>query len=457
MMRSVPICFHNMRHTKGFTIIEALAFLFLFSLVSAVFLQTYSIGTHAIIESKIRLGAIELANDKMEAVHGLAYDDIGTESGIPAGTLKEYETVSSSGHGYTVHTTVQYADDPFDGTSPDDAIPNDYKRVRIEVSWGESDDATMVALSTNIVPAGVESEGTGGVLSINILDPSGAGVAGAKVRVVNSDVGVDATLRTDSAGNIFLPDAPAGIQNYHLIVSKDSYYGVETYAPYPTSDYYPVDVHATVVAGMLNPKSIVMGKSSDITIKSVDQFGAVVPDVDFRLSGGRILGTDTEGTDKYSCDETLLSTGSDGRKELLGQSYGEYTLAALPSEGYDFLNISTTSSGASMNKFLVTAGVTEEVDINLLKRSVASLKVFVTEYDGTAIKGAVVNVTNADLGYDVSKETDQYGYAVFPDDASSPLASGQYSVSAQASNHKPDTTSVDIDGSSKMIRLILES
>ncbi len=110
-----------------------------------------------------------------------------------------------------------------------------------------------------------------------------------------------------------------------------------------------------------------------------------------------------------------------------------------------------------MNKFLVTAGVTEEVDINLLKRSVASLKVFVTEYDGTAIKGAVVNVTNADLGYDVSKETDQYGYAVFPDDASSPLASGQYSVSAQASNHKPDTTSVDIDGSSKMIRLILES
>ncbi len=47
---------------KGFTFIEALAFLFIFSIITLTFYETWSLGTKQIINSKNRLGATALAS-----------------------------------------------------------------------------------------------------------------------------------------------------------------------------------------------------------------------------------------------------------------------------------------------------------------------------------------------------------------------------------------------------------
>ena len=114
----------NKTVSKGFTLIESLVFLFMFTLISLVFFQSYTVGTRLIIESKNRLGATALANQKMEIIRSIDYSLIGTKHwngsawvyGIPAGDILEDETISVNTVKYSVHTFVQYVDDGFDGT-----------------------------------------------------------------------------------------------------------------------------------------------------------------------------------------------------------------------------------------------------------------------------------------------------------------------------------------------------
>jgi type II secretory pathway pseudopilin PulG len=144
---------HDIRQRKlqlnGFTLIEALVFLFLFTVITTVFFQTFAYGTALIQQSKYRLGATSLANQKMEIIRSLDYDNIGTLSGIPAGDIQEDETVQVNNSVYHVHTFIQYVDDAYDGQlghSPNDPVPNDYKRVRVEVAWGTESDSEKIAL-----------------------------------------------------------------------------------------------------------------------------------------------------------------------------------------------------------------------------------------------------------------------------------------------------------------------
>ena len=59
-------CF--VRKVQGFTLIEALLVLFIFSLIAVTFYSLFSVGTKHILESKFRLGATAVANERMESV-----------------------------------------------------------------------------------------------------------------------------------------------------------------------------------------------------------------------------------------------------------------------------------------------------------------------------------------------------------------------------------------------------
>lgn len=431
---------------KGFTLIEALVLLFIFSVISITFLQVYATGTRLIIESKNRLGATALANQKLEIVQSLDYDNIGTISGVPAGDIPEYETVSVNTTQYEVHTFVQYRDDAFDGTvngSPADAIPNDYKRIKISVAWGSKGIDQTISLITDVAPDGVETSAGGGVLSINILDAAGMGVSGASVHIVNTSASVDLTAPTDATGNVTLPGTPAGVQNYVLTVSKSGYYGVQTYPPLPPSTYNPVDEHASVAAGVLNQKSLVMGQYADLTIHSKDPFGADVPSMNFGMKGGKVLGTDPVTTEfVYGYDQSL-STNASGVMDILDQSYGQYTLTESDAR-YEFYKLSPES--VTYNVFDAPAGQTTSIDMILLDTEIGSVKVIVTNaVDSTPIAGATVHLTNTLLSYDVTQMTDQYGMVYFP--ATLPeLVAETYDMEVSATGFTTDTSTVVVNG-----------
>ncbi|MEK9151160.1 MAG: carboxypeptidase regulatory-like domain-containing protein [Patescibacteria group bacterium] len=430
---------------RGFTLIEALVLLFIFAVVSMTFLETYATGTRLIIESKNRLGATALANQKMEIIRSIDYDIIGTTTGIPAGDILEYETISVNTVKYRVHTFVQYADDIFDGQlggNPTDTIPNDYKRVKISVSWGALGTDQTVSLFTNIAPDGVETSAGGGVLSINILDSAGMGMSGASVHIVNSAAGVDVTTQTDATGNITLPGTPAGTQNYALTVSKGGHYGVMTYPPYPTSPYNPIDEHASVAAGVLNQKSMVMDQYADITVRSKDPFGTDVPNIAFNMTGGKILGTDPVTLASIYEYNQNLSTSASGVKDIADQSYGQYTLAESDAR-YQLHKLSP--EGATKDIFDALAGQATAVDMVLLDTQIGSVKVVViNDADGSPIAGATVRLTNTSLGYDATQLSDQYGFAYFPT-ALPGLVAGTYNLAVSATGFQSDTDTANVN------------
>lgn len=436
---------------RGFTLIESLVFLFLFALISLVFFQTYAVGTRLIIESKNRLGATALANQKMEIIRSIAYDTIGTTSGIPAGNLLEDETISVNTKSYHVHTFVQYVDDSFDKTvSTGDAIPTDYKRVRLTVAWGGEGTDQTVTLFGNFSPKGVETSSGGGVLSINVLNNTGTGVSGASVHIVNASSGIDVTGTTDSTGNLMLPGAPAGTEKYVLTVSKSGYYGATTYPAYPASSYNPVDVHASVVTGVLNQKTIVMDQSSDLRFMTKDPFGTSIPNVSYTLSGGRILGTvPVTGTSVFGFSQSG-STNSSGEVSFPSESYGQYT-AAITSGSYDFYKLSP--EGSVLNGFTATAGAATNVTAILLDKNIGSLKIkVVSQADGSILAGASVRVTNGALSYDTTVVTDQYGFVYFPT-ALPGLTAATYDIAVSLTGYDTINTTSVVSGALQTVTI----
>ena len=432
----------------GFTLIEALVLLFIFSIISVTFFQTYAVGTRLIIDSKNRLGATALANQKMEIIRSVDYDTVGTKHwngsswqyGIPAGDILEDETINVNTTKYTVHTVVQYVDDSFDGQvghTPTDAIPNDYKRIRLTVSWGDGEDGRSIALFSNVSPNGIETSAGGGVLTINILNSSGAGIAGVDVHIVNSSASIDTTAQTDSTGNITLPStptsSPAGKQNYIITVSKNGYYGTLTYPPYPTSTFDPIDEHVSIVAGVLNPITIVIDQDADIALHTKDPFGTSIPSINFSLIGGRVLGITpaagpTPASQKYGFSQST-NTDASGNKTFASQSYGQYTLTATDAR-YQFYKLDPPET--SVNILAVSPGVNKDTTVVMLDTSIGSAKIQVlNNANNSIVAGATVKFANTTLGYDVTQTTDQYGYVYFP--AILPaLVSGTYDVTVDA-------------------------
>lgn len=438
------------RCKHGFTLIESLVFLFIFTVVTLTFFQTFAYGTALIQQSKYRLGAVSLANQKMEIVRSLDYDNIGTVSGVPAGDLAEDETIQVNNALYYVHTFIQYVDNNYDGVlggTPNDVIPNDHKRVRIEVSWGDKTDSEKIALFSTFAPPGVEQSVGGGILSINILDSQGNGVQGAAVHIVNSAVApsIDVTANTDTTGNLFLVGAPASSQKYQVTFSKAGYFGSATYAPYPTTAFNPVDVHASVVNSTVNQASFVMDRSSTLQLKTVDPFDSDLANIDFSISGGRQLGTDpTSLAVVYDFSDTS-STNGNGEKDYASRSYGGYAWALSPSEtGYEFIRLSPETTTAA-NAISLSPNTTQIVKMILADKAVNSVLVTVTSsVDGTPISGASVRLKNDTLVYDETVTTSQFGKAFFPTSAAPGLAAATYDLDVSASGFTTKTDTVTV-------------
>lgn len=458
--------FYTFMHAKhrGFTLVETIIFLLLFALISIVFLQTYTVGTRLIVESKRRLGATALANQKMEIIRSIDYAAIGTKhwngvawvNGIPAGDLLEDETISVNGVNFDVHTFVQYVDDSFDGTVGNaDLIPTDYKRARVTVSWGNLGVDQTVAIFGNFSPNGIEASGGGGVFSINVLNGSGVGVSGASVHITNTASSIDVTSDTDATGNITLPGAPAGTQKYTLAVSKNGYYGVTTYAPYPTSAFRPIDVHASVVAGALNQKTMIMDESSDINFATKDPFGTDVPNIQYSIIGGHVIGLDAVTNANVYGFTGAGTTDASGEASYPNESYGQYTVT-ITSATHELYKLSPP--GATVNSFTSIAGVTSNVIAVLMNQAMGSALIKVVNQTGGAIiPGASVTVSNAGLGYSQVVTTDQYGYAYFPTTLPQ-LAAGTYVIDVTMANFHNGSDTVSISGAleKKTITLVPE-
>lgn len=436
------------KNNSGFTLIEALTLLFIFALITVTFYSVMTAGLRYITYSKNRLGAVAVANEKMEIARNLNYDDVGTQGGDCSGDIPQGEDVTENGITYHVSTYATYVDDPFDGTlggSPNDIAWHDYKKLVITVYWDyEQPNQDSVKVSSNFVSPSMETVNPDdGILSINVLSDQdgGAAVQGASVHVVNPDVGINEVVTTDSAGNVMLLGAKEGVQDYQITVSKDGYETVSTMPPYPdTPDYNPTDVNATVIAGTLNIANIIENRLAKLKVSTVDYLGDPVSGVDIKVNGGREMGTDPNSpyTPTYNLDFSG-QTDASGEKDFGEVSPGQYTFD-MTSSGYaligsDIVSPYAVASGDDKNIILKVAD----------KNSTTGLLVTVQDSsDSSPISGASVELVNSTLGYDETVTTDAKGLAFFPD-SSDEFQPGDYDMTVTDGEHQDQTKTETIN------------
>ena len=428
---------------NGFTIIEAFVFLFIFSVVVLTFYRVFTMSVTFSIEAKKRLAATAMANEKVEIARNLDYSSLGTVNGIPAGNLLAREVLDTSSGRYYIFTDVGYTDDPFDGKSnTTDAIPNDYKTVRIKVAWVDDETTTKaVTVVSTFPPPGLESDiPNSGVLSINVLDNTGKGIPQAMIHLTNPATGTDTTVQTDSTGNYTFIGASASTK-YNIQISRSGYYSVQTYPAYPTSTFKPADVDASVITDTVTTKALTTDQLCQVNLKTRDPFGSAISGVHFTLAGGHKKGNKaSDNSVMYDFSQDLVSDSS-GTSTQNNMAYGVYTITPAAVAGKTFIGISPALN--IKNQFNLNPAANLNVNLLYADNSLNSALITVlNNADSTPIAGASVNLTNVS-GYNATVTTDIYGNAYFPTSLPA-LTAGQYAVAVTASgfHNKSDTVTV---------------
>lgn len=445
--------YHKTHNMSAFTLIEALTVLFIFSLITTTFYSVFSLGGSYIIESKNRLGAVSLANEKMEIIRNLEYENVGVSGGIPSGDILATEIVNRASKEYEVKTSVIYKDDPFDGLGDDDPIEEDYKEAKVTVSWvGPKGAQSKFFLVARFAPVGVEQLSSGGLLSINVMDRYGVGVPQADVKIVNNNVSpaIDINTKTNDQGNLIYPGAPYSILGYELTVSKDGGYETIETISLDSVLYEATDIHASVIDGEMNVKSIVQDKVIDLKFIAKDRAENPVAGTAFDLLGGRILGYDrlfSPALPKYNVDDNY-QTEANGEKFFEGISPGQFFVSGVDApEGYTFIGMDDTVSFDPLKNnyvFSVIPGGEKTVNMKIADSSKNSVLIqAVNIADNSRLENATVTLSNND-GFSESVTTPSDGMAFFPLSDGTEMVIGTYHIKVEAENYQTYETDVEI-------------
>lgn len=430
---------------NGFTLVEILVSSALMLLVFSGILGAYMFSLQVVSQSQYRVVATALANQKIEMMRNLPYDDVGTVGGVPAGVLAQTETIAQNESQYSMQTTIVYIDDPYDGLSPVDILPTDYKRVKVRVSW-QGRFGGEVVLLTNVVPRGVETAAGGGTLVLSVFDAMGAGVGQADVHIVNSEVfpPIDATYQTDNYGNFILPGVPASAERYAIFVSKTGYSVERTYARNETVGSIvlanPSHVHASVFEGQVTSTSFSIDRFGTLSIDTAtveDGQTYAVPYVAFTMQGAKTLGTDEEGEPVLKYIQQYNTNGS-GYIDILDAEWDSYSFSVdKASTGFDLL------SSDPVQPVSLLPGAVQPVALNV-KAEHTLLVTVRNALTQDPIFGVQVRLYNA--GYDVTQPTDEEGKTFFI-----PLQTDTYTLVVDMTGYQQETAQVSVAGATARI------
>lgn len=240
----------------GFTLIELLVVAALMVVVFGAIFNGFRYSLDLITQSRAKLSGLTLANERMEYIHSLSYDAVGTIAGIPQGTIAQTSTTSLNGIVFTETVLIQFIDDAADGVGVADSnsITTDYKLAKVTESWQTRGLVHEVFLVSNIIPRSIETNVGGGTLKVNVFDAAVQPLPGADVRVWNTTgtSTIDVTRSTDALGVALFGGAPAGA-GYQISVTAPGYSTDQTYVastslPNPTTQ--PVAVRAADISTM---------------------------------------------------------------------------------------------------------------------------------------------------------------------------------------------------------------
>lgn len=257
--------------SRGFTFVEMLITAAVVALVFGGLLMIIQTSLKMVNVTKGTVAAVTLADDRLEYIRSLSYAAVGTVGGIPSGNIPQTSTTSLNGTLYHERVLIQYVDSPDDGTgaSDENGILADYKEVKVEYTWLNSQGTTSIFVLTNIVPPGIESVDGGGTLTVNVFDASVQPIQGAEVHIYNdtTTTTIDTSRFTNDDGRVMFAGAPAAA-NYRITVTKDGYSTDQTHSA-SVSNPNPTTPHVAVIESSVSTMNFQIDLLSGLLVRTV--------------------------------------------------------------------------------------------------------------------------------------------------------------------------------------------
>ncbi len=380
------------KNTRGFTLMEILVGVAIFVLFTLGIYGGINLVFKIVYQSRVNILETAALSEELDVVRNLAYNDVGIQGGVPAGTLPLSKTIVRNGISYYVTTTVRNIDDPFDGVlggNPNDASPADYKLVEMAIQCASCTQRTPVTLSTVVGPKNLEGSSKNGALFIHVFDSAGLPVVGANIHIANS-ASSPATTIDDVTGNdgyLRVVDAPTGTLSYAISVSKAGYSSDGTVAS-SQNNPNPVTPPANVVTQAVTNISFAIDRAGAFNISTVNASCAAVPNVALTLRGTKLIGTDPL---VYKYDQNFSTDGS-GFKSLNPMEWDTYYFG-LGNGTYDIVG------AIPQRPVKLDPGVTQNVTLVLKSHTTNSLLVSVKDA-GTGLPLSDATVELVGTGYD---------------------------------------------------------
>ncbi|GEM_PF-364336 len=443
------------KNTSGEILIGVIISLGIFTILSAAIITLVLSAYDLISYTRARTTAAHIASAQIELIRNLEFDDIGTQGGIPPGILKQSDFINRNGLTYNLKTSVIYIDDPFDDVAPADLLPNDFKRVRVDVSWGgiAASRTNTITLISDVAPKGIETVIGGGTIAIQVFDANTLPVMGANAHITSMGITppVDLNLETDQSGRIILPGAPACNNCYHIEVSKEGFTSARTYSIDEIAN--PDKADLTVLVSGLTEIFFNIDRTSSLTLATVsgrDQGFAPLPGATLHLRGEKVLGTDALDQPVYEIDQDV-TTGPTGTFTLENIGWDTYYLTLPVESTFHFSGLNP------WQPFPLLPGEEKTVYASLSSQSGSSLLTYFVNNEGSPI--ASVSATLIREGEGSPEATVVSGLENAPDWGQSffaNLAEAIYSLMATAEGYLDYSSgSISVSGN-KLEKIILD-
>ena len=262
---------YSSKRIAGFSLVEVIIVSAVSVLIFTALLGAFKYSLDLINVSRSKLSALSVANERMEYIRLLPYDDVGVVSGFPDGSIPQNSVVTLNGIDFNERVFMRWSDDPADGLEGSDSngITTDYKQVKLEYTWTLNGKTNSIAIVSNIVPRSIETNVGGGTAKINVLDADNTFLQGATVRIIGSSstFPYDVTSYSDANGVALFP-VPED-SGYQAIVTANisghQYSTDQTYEPtvvIPT----PVTGPFAVLEADVSTLTFTIGELSDLDI-----------------------------------------------------------------------------------------------------------------------------------------------------------------------------------------------
>lgn len=432
---------------KGFTLIETLVGSAIFVILALSAYRAFGVLMDAVSISQAKLAATTLANEKFEIIRNLPYDDVGIVNGIPAGKIVRNETITKDNYFFDVQTTIRNIDDPFDGTiggSPSDTSPADYKSVDLDLTCISCKVFSPLKFTTLVAPHALETASSNGALFIQVFDTAGIPVPNTSVSILNTETNPDIIINeiTDNTGWVKIVDVPPGINTYNIIATKSGYTTDQTYPKSGVAGENPINEDATVVLQQVTQTSLLIDRISSLNVSSVDASCVAVPNIDFSLTGTKLIGTPS--VLKYPTEN--FSTDSSGEETISNLEWDTYHLL-LDTITYDL------AGSTSLPSFTINPGEDKNLQMVVVPHLDNALLVSVEDSLGNPIDGADVQLQKDE--FNQNKTTNSLPCSTPGQVFWNGLVGGTYTLTVSKTGYTTFVSSVDISASWQEINITL--